>query len=1177
MTWPRLLVRNLIYHWRGNVAVLLGVAVGSAVLTGALLVGDCLRGSLRALTLDQLAWVDQALVAGRFFRADVAKGLPAQRVSPAILLQGTATRRRTMAAKELVRSAGKVTVLGVDARFWPGDSAQDAHFWQSNAPHAVINQALAQALDVRVGDEISLQLRKADNIPRESLLGKRKKEDVLQAMNVKIQEIVPDKGLGRFNLKPGPEPTRNVFVPLAFLQEQLQVPGRTNALLAGGAASQLQEHLARNLTLDDWGLILHTPEDRARIFVRYLDPRFRGGSLKRARWQGHVPDALAKMADAQGALAEVQVIAYYNREHAYLSLESRQIYLEPVVVKAISEIFSPSNATAPLTGYDWAGTLVYLADSISDGKNDVPYAVVAALDTHKPAPLGPFQPPGTAPLAYNEITLTRWPGSVLQAKPGDPISIRYFLADEQGGVQEKKTDFVVRYVISLQGVADDADLTPTFPGITEKLNMASWDNPPFPYNPRRIKQTDEDYWKRYRATPRAFVSLQTGQRLWGSRFGQLTSIRIAPPVGSDFVEAAQRIRKSLLHRLTPEEGGMVFQDVKEQGLRSGAGSTDFSQLFVYFSFFLIAAALLLVGLLFRLNLDRRASEIGLFLAMGIRRQSVYWLLLGEGSILAILGGFVGLVGAVGYAHFLLEFFRENWPGTNLAFLEYHGQTASYIIGYAAALSVSLLTIVWATRLLAGVSPKDLLAGATAAVAKMTIGGRPRWSQRVIFIAAAGVILCLAASFFVTSHEGQAGCFFGVGAMTLIALLALAWSRMHADYRQTIFMGALALTRLGARNAARHPVRSILTMGLFASATFLVVAVQSFHRQTGRDFYDKHSGSGGFRLLAESDVPVFQDLNTTQGRNDFFAGEVPRSLEGSTFYPFRVRAGDDTSCLNLYRPLQPRILGVPYKLIQEGRFRFDSGLWQTPEEKANPWLMLERAEEDAVPAFADANTARWILHVGLGETIKVQDDHGNQRSLRIVGLLQESIFQGELLLADRYFRKLFPRQEGFGFFLVECRPDECEEVKSAMDAASVFAQPTAQRLESYLAVENTYLATFQALGGFGLLLGALGLAVVLLRNVWERRGELALLRALGFRRRLLSWVVLAESGYLLGLGLAVGSLSAALAVAPHLAGMQVLWLRLAGLLVLVLVVGLGTAALAVGLTLRAPLLTALRRE
>src|SRR5437763_1801340 len=72
MTLTRLILRNLFFHRRGNFAVLLGVAVGAAVITGALLVGDSLRGSLRDRALRRIGWVEEALVAPRFFRQPMA-------------------------------------------------------------------------------------------------------------------------------------------------------------------------------------------------------------------------------------------------------------------------------------------------------------------------------------------------------------------------------------------------------------------------------------------------------------------------------------------------------------------------------------------------------------------------------------------------------------------------------------------------------------------------------------------------------------------------------------------------------------------------------------------------------------------------------------------------------------------------------------------------------------------------------------------------------------------------------------------------------------------------------------------------------------------------------------------------------------------------------------------------
>jgi ABC-type antimicrobial peptide transport system permease subunit len=124
-----------------------------------------------------------------------------------------------------------------------------------------------------------------------------------------------------------------------------------------------------------------------------------------------------------------------------------------------------------------------------------------------------------------------------------------------------------------------------------------------------------------------------------------------------------------------------------------------------------------------------------------------------------------------------------------------------------------------------------------------------------------------------------------------------------------------------------------------------------------------------------------------------------------------------------------------------------------------------------------------------------------------------------------------------------------------------------------------LTTFQSLGGLGLLLGTFGLATVQLRNVLERRGELALLRAAGFRRARLALLVMLENAALLIGGLAIGVASAIVAILPHLlaGGAAIPWLTLAITLGLVLIIGLAAGISAVRATLHAPLLPALRSE
>jgi ABC-type antimicrobial peptide transport system permease subunit len=198
-------------------------------------------------------------------------------------------------------------------------------------------------------------------------------------------------------------------------------------------------------------------------------------------------------------------------------------------------------------------------------------------------------------------------------------------------------------------------------------------------------------------------------------------------------------------------------------------------------------------------------------------------------------------------------------------------------------------------------------------------------------------------------------------------------------------------------------------------------------------------------------------------------------------------------------------------------------------------------------------------------------------------LANSILQGSLLISEDEFIKRFPGESGYRMFLIDAPSNNLAAVSATLSRAlqdvGLELTPAPQRLAAFNAVQNTYLKTFQVLGGLGLLLGSAGLGVVVLRNVLERRGELALLQAVGFRRRALQWLVLSEHGGLLGLGLGIGVVAALVAILPVLLapGAQVHYLSLAGTLAAVFVSGLGWTWLATWLALRGELLKALRNE
>jgi hypothetical protein len=520
------------------------------------------------------------------------------------------------------------------------------------------------------------------------------------------------------------------------------------------------------------------------------------------------------------------------------------------------------------------------------------------------------------------------------------------------------------------------------------------------------------------------------------------------------------------------------------------------------------------------------------------------------------------------------------------FLRLYLTASSLAIGYLSGLVIGLLVIWLAVRRMARLPLRRLLAGQPTAddfagSGQNRSGWSRRWLEPTLLIAAVGPSLMLLA--VPLSDAARAGAFFGSGALALAALLTLVAIRLKAGQTgPAVSVGGGNLRRLALRNAARNPGRSTLTIGLVAAATFLIVAVSAFRLDPRQQSPELHSGNGGFALAAESDQPLLANLNTPQGRKDLdFPAADEHLLAGSTIVSLRVRAGEDASCLNLYRPRQPRVLGVGAALTDRDGFAWADA----PRDAKNPWRLLDGPSADAVPVILEKNTANYSLNLwgGLGETFEIADGRGQPLRLRVAALLADSIFQGDLLIGEGELLKHFPNTSGYRFFLVDCPAERTAAVQNALERNlgdyGFAAQTTAARLADLLAVQNTYLSTFQSLGGLGLLLGTLGLAAVQLRSVFERRGELALMRAAGFRRRWLAGLVLLEHAVLLVAGLGIGVLAALLAVLPQLMirGTSLPWASLAGTLLAVLSLGLAAGSLAVRAVLRAPLLLSLRQE
>jgi len=414
-------------------------------------------------------------------------------------------------------------------------------------------------------------------------------------------------------------------------------------------------------------------------------------------------------------------------------------------------------------------------------------------------------------------------------------------------------------------------------------------------------------------------------------------------------------------------------------------------------------------------------------------------------------------------------------------------------------------------------------------------------------------------------------FFVGGAGCLTGGLLLLRRRLHRSGLTKDQRSMSRLSSFAMANAARSPGRSLMTTALIGSATFLIVAVAAGRRNPLSETPDISSGNGGFRVIAESSQPILKDINTDAGRVALNLdvrwqdAEIPAT---SQIFSFGVRPGEDASCVNLYQTRLPTLLGASGEFIARGGFRFAD----TPG--AEPWQLLQQPIESAsevpvYPVIGDMNTLMYSLKKGIGDRILFPDDQNPTAELEIVGMLDGSLFQGVLVMSRANLQTLDPDVTGFQYFLAEsATPQDAETLatilESELNASGMDTEPVGRRLAGFLAVQNTYLSTFQLLGGLGLLVGVFGLAVVMLRNIVERRSEIAMLRAVGFTGFRICRLVLLENFVLLFWGIALGGASALLAMTPHLlsTGADLPWRSLAITLGGVAATGMLTSVFAV---------------
>jgi len=280
MTFWKLILRSIYFFRTSNFAVILGTMVATAVLTGALIVGDSMKFSLNKMVYDRLGKTEFILYSSsRSIRSKLASEMADSLntiVSPIIQSRGI-----------LIKDGGQqrinnVQILGVDKTF--GDIGNVKNLYNSLIKdEVIISKALAKKSGLKTGDNIILRIQLPNIIPLETSLSLEEKKTI--ARPFKIKGIAGQAEFGSFNLNNSQVAPDTVFLSISYLSKLLGIKGRANILLFASRKKQplLKKDILKSLKSvwqpSDASLVIRHIKEKNTIEIKseriFIDPPIR--------------------------------------------------------------------------------------------------------------------------------------------------------------------------------------------------------------------------------------------------------------------------------------------------------------------------------------------------------------------------------------------------------------------------------------------------------------------------------------------------------------------------------------------------------------------------------------------------------------------------------------------------------------------------------------------------------------------------------------------------------------------------------------------------------------------------------------------------------------------------------------------------------------------------------------
>ncbi len=1102
---PKLALHQSLRSAKKVIPLVLGVAMVTAVIGGSFIVGDTLDKLVDDTTIRALGNVDLVYSTPEPISADIYTDIEPEfqphtdGAAPVLYARTTLTNTNTgevasgismYGIDDEIFSLGKFTKNGKRIDIRPTDGI-------------VLNKKAAEDLDVKEGDEVSLLCR---NLGADQSCLFSRDEDGPIPNRITVTDIIDNKGLGALDPFGSRTVQPNAYLSVSLAGTFAGTPGKINMILLSIDGSKTEA---------------------------YKDP-----------------DELIDVMDE--ALTEA------------IGMEDAGIFTAvapdgTIMVSENDVYFTEDLEERIMDQWDTTVYTSYFVDGISYGDKDLSYSLVTGFDQYDPYYSDKFFSDGSevdpSYLGSGTCFINNWTAEHLGLTHNDVITIKYTFVDELYSLQEAELQLQVFSIIDIAGMGAENLLMPDYEGISGVTTCAQWE-PPFPVDMDTIEDEDEEYWELYEGTPKIFMSLFQAEDLFSTVSGTHTGIRI--------ITHSDDVNNTLAAMLGPEDVSITVDEAKKEAYSTTGALAIFTGMFLTFGVTVVIAALLLeAGMLMALT-EERKFEHGVLRALGMKRRQVVTLLSLEGAIYSLIGSIVGTIAAIGVGAGLV-WGLNNILGTSVENneLTFYFTPQSLIVGFCIGFVFSVLVL----AITAIISTRSYVAPSLTGRPEGTSTRRiPPFLDIVLLVLA----FLLLGSSFVAGHGsilitlGFTSLFMAVTIskrlkslrwlfpiIGIIAVLGygIIFGAAQEDRVTYLLVSGLCLTILSVslaivlimsnqklplpantalafKGLRRRPTDTTLSMTIVAMVVFLIASMAVVGAlQTHDVSASLEEMSGGYDIIAQSTVAVDGDLKELE----------PDLFENVTVHQIKTVGQGGGTCSNMNARYPPRLIGLQDEMLNEIEvpMMMDGGKGSARDH----WLALDEPLKNGnIPMIADTNTLVWIYGGTVGDVFEVTGDDGNTYKLEVIGIAGQSIFAGMFMMSVENIETIHPASATFDMFVFASEKDPeafAIEIEKEFATYGMDARLTEDVVRDAVSFELSYMTLFNAYLGLGAVLGMAAVGVRTTRALIRRKRELAILRAVGYKKGAVTRLVFTEffglgmigvmAGVFAGVGALIGSL------------------------------------------------------